>query len=63
LDREEAWLDTEMPWILVAIAMGADETSEYPILAAHADHGDPECPGIIMPTRNGSYLDLKCDLG
>jgi hypothetical protein len=39
------------------------EEREYPILAAHADQGDPECCGIIMPTRNGEYVDLKRNPG
>ena len=32
---------------------------EPPILVPHADYGDPECCGIIMPARAGQYVDLK----
>src|SRR5262245_61714955 len=35
------------------------EARENPILVAHADFGDPECCGIVMPTRNREYVRLR----
>jgi hypothetical protein len=32
---------------------------EYPILVPHADYGDAECCGIVMPVRNGEYVQLQ----
>ena len=43
--------------------MNEEEIREYPILVGHSDYGDPECCGIIMPSRNGEYVDLKRNPG
>ena len=34
---------------------------EIPILVPHADYGDPECCGIIMPVERGDQADLVCN--
>ena len=31
------------------------------ILVPHADHGDPECPGLILPEVNGNTALLTCN--
>ena len=41
----------------------AEQIREYPILVPHSDYGDPDCCGIIMPFRNGEYIDLKRNPG
>ena len=35
--------------------------SEIPILVPHADYGDQECCGIIMPVERGDRADLVCN--
>ena len=46
----------------VADDEGAEEIREYPIaLVAHADHGDPECCGLLMPVVRGDQADLVCN--
>jgi hypothetical protein len=38
-----------------------DENREYPILVPHSSYGDPDCCGIIMPTRGGVWVRLATD--
>ena len=35
---------------------------EYPKwMVPHADHGDPECCGLILPKMNGGIAELRCN--
>jgi hypothetical protein len=34
---------------------------EIPLLVPHADYGDQECCGIIMPVERGDQADLVCN--
>jgi hypothetical protein len=35
---------------------------EYPaFIVPHADHGDPDCPGLIMVDCRGDVADLVCN--
>ena len=39
-----------------------DETRAYPEwLIAHADFGDPECPGLLLPEGRGDESDIRCN--
>jgi transcription initiation factor TFIIIB Brf1 subunit/transcription initiation factor TFIIB len=31
------------------------------ILVPHADHGDPDCPGLILPEVSGDQANLVCN--
>ena len=31
------------------------------ILVPHADHGDPECPGLLLPEVRGDTAFLRCN--
>ena len=49
------------PEEVAALEAEDDGISEYPILVPHADFGDPECCGIIMPVASGNQADLQCN--
>ena len=38
-------------------------TPEYPpYIIVHADHGDPDCPGLLFAApRDGGVADFKCN--
>jgi hypothetical protein len=39
-----------------------DELREYPEwLIAHADYGDPECPGLLLQEERGNETDIRCN--
>jgi hypothetical protein len=49
-------------WTVVALIRFRTKVPEYPeYIVPHADHGDPECCGLIFPVLRGNSADLVCN--